>query len=204
QPKIYVFRKSSYFTCAEDYQVIGVDYTLLELDVSKNHTLYSYEKDRGPRFEYKTRDNEKLSKPIHFCTPFTDRQKGFCVKKQSFPNGCSCEQVGVDRFRLKANFTVTAKEMSNGILSLTWPDKRGVLRYDYNLPEVRTRPINHSEWQLLCFSNVMLLKVSILPIKYAKTIYNLCIELQSHVSIRHDQQQLKYKPQVKVYKKPLP
>ncbi|GFO27322.1 hypothetical protein PoB_005382700 [Plakobranchus ocellatus] len=30
--------------------------------------------------------------------------------------------------------------MSNGILSLTWPDKLGVLRYDYNLPEVRTRP----------------------------------------------------------------
>ncbi|GFO27316.1 hypothetical protein PoB_005382100 [Plakobranchus ocellatus] len=140
QPKIYVFRKSSYFTCAEDYQVLGVDYTLLELDVSKSNSLYSYEKDRGPRFEYKTRDNGKLSKPMHFCTPFTDRQKGFCVTKQSFPNGCSCEKVGVDRFRLKANFTVTAKEMSNGILSLTWPDKRGVLRYDYNLPEVKTRP----------------------------------------------------------------
>ncbi|GFO42958.1 hypothetical protein PoB_006946300 [Plakobranchus ocellatus] len=139
QPKIYVFRKSSYFTCTEDYQVLGVDYTLLELDVSKNHSVYSYEKDRGPRFEYKTRENGKLSEAMHFCTPFTDSQKGFCVTKQSFPNGCGCEQVGVDRYRLKANFTVTAKEMSHGMLSLTWPGKRE-LQYEYNLPEVKARP----------------------------------------------------------------
>ncbi|GFO08839.1 hypothetical protein PoB_003534400 [Plakobranchus ocellatus] len=140
QPKIYLFRKSSYFTCTENYQVLGVDYTLLELDVSKSNSVYSYEKDRGPRFEYKTRSNGKLSEAMTFCTPFTDRQKGFCVTKQSFPNGCSCEQVGVDRYRLKANFTVTALEMSHGMLSLTWPGKRGALRYDYDLPEVKTRP----------------------------------------------------------------
>ncbi|GFO08852.1 hypothetical protein PoB_003535700 [Plakobranchus ocellatus] len=140
QPKIYVFRKSSYFTCTEDYQVLGVDYTLLELDVSKNHSLHSYEKDRGPRFEYKTRSNGKLNMAIPFCTPFTDRQNGFCVTKQSFPNGCSCEQVGVDRYRLKANFTVTTLEMSHGMLSLTWPGKRGELRYDYNLPGVKSKP----------------------------------------------------------------
>ncbi|GFO27330.1 hypothetical protein PoB_005383500, partial [Plakobranchus ocellatus] len=140
QPKIYAFRKSSYFTCAEDYQVLGVDYTLLELDVSKGHSLYSYEKDRGPRFEYKTRSNGKLSEAMPFCVPFTDGQKSFCVTKQSFPNGCSCEQVGVDRYRLKANFTVTAIEMSRGMLSLTWPGKRGAVRYDYDLPEVKTKP----------------------------------------------------------------
>ncbi|GFO27307.1 hypothetical protein PoB_005381200 [Plakobranchus ocellatus] len=140
QPKIYVFRKSSYFTCAEDYQVLGVDYTLLELDVSKGHSLYSYEKDRGPRFEYKIRSNGKLSEAKPFCTPFTDRQKGFCVTKQSFPNGCSCEQIGVDRYRLKANFTVTALEMSHGMLSLTWSGKRGAVLYDYDLPGVKTKP----------------------------------------------------------------
>ncbi|GFO06653.1 hypothetical protein PoB_003315800 [Plakobranchus ocellatus] len=145
QPKMYVFRKNSYFTCTEDYQVLGVDYTLLELDVSKSHSVYSYEKDRGPSFEYKTRSNGKLSEAMPFCTPFTDRQQGFCVTKQSFPNGCSCEQVGVDRYRLKANFTVTALEMSHGMLSLIWPGKRGAVRYDYDLPEVKTAPIREEK-----------------------------------------------------------
>ncbi|GFN91857.1 hypothetical protein PoB_001836300, partial [Plakobranchus ocellatus] len=145
EPKIYVFRKSSYFTCTEDYQVLGVDYTLLELDVSKNHSSYNYEGDQGPRFEYKIRSNGKFSEAKTFCRPFADRQKGFCVPKQSFPNGCSCEQVGVDRYRLSANFTVTALDMSRGMLSLTWPGKRGALRYDYNLPEVKTRPTREQE-----------------------------------------------------------
>ncbi|GFO03058.1 hypothetical protein PoB_002956300 [Plakobranchus ocellatus] len=140
KPEIYVFRKSSYFTCTEGYQVLGVDYTLLELDVTKKHSVYSYEKDRGPRFEYKTKSNGKLSEAMTFCTPFGLPQSGFCVAKESFPNGCSCEQVGVDRYRLKANFTVTALEMSQGMLSLTWPGKQGSLRYDYDLPEVKMRP----------------------------------------------------------------
>ncbi|GFN94386.1 hypothetical protein PoB_002089200 [Plakobranchus ocellatus] len=145
KPKIYVFRKSSYFTCTEDYQVLGVDYTLLELDVSKSNSLFSYEKDRGPRFEYKIRNNGKLSEAMPFCTPFTVPPNGFCVAKESFPNGCSCEQVGDDRYRLKANFTITALEMSHGMLSLTWSGNQGAVQYDYDLPEVKTRPAREKE-----------------------------------------------------------
>ncbi|GFN89091.1 2-acylglycerol o-acyltransferase 2 [Plakobranchus ocellatus] len=124
----------------EDYQVIGLDYTLLEFDVSKKRSPYTYGKDLGPRFEYKTRSNGKLSQAIPFCSPFTTDQNRLCVTKQFFPNGCSCKRIGKDRYRLSANFSVTAKEMSHGMLSLIWPGGRGAFRHDYDLPEVRSRP----------------------------------------------------------------
>ncbi|GFO27328.1 hypothetical protein PoB_005383300 [Plakobranchus ocellatus] len=140
EPKIKEIQITPSYNCTLDYQVVGVDYTILELDVSGNSSRYSFEKDVWPRFEYKTRRNGKLSKAILFCTPFQIPQNGFCVTKQSFPNGCSCEQVGKDAFRLRANFTIRIKEMSHGQISLTWPGKRGPLRYDYDLPEVKKRP----------------------------------------------------------------
>ncbi|GFO03054.1 hypothetical protein PoB_002955900 [Plakobranchus ocellatus] len=213
QPNITKFQITPSFNCTLDYQVEGVDYTILELDVFGNSSRYSFKKDVWPRFEYKTRRNGKLSKATLFCTPFTIpqngfcvtkdsfpngcsckhirndtfrlianfslrsqemshgqisltwpgkfgpvrydyesaevkgkvSQNGFCVTKESFPNGCSCEQVGVDRYRLKANFTATTKEMSHGMLSLTWPGVQGGVRYDYDLPEVKTRPTRERE-----------------------------------------------------------
>ncbi|GFO12218.1 hypothetical protein PoB_003872300, partial [Plakobranchus ocellatus] len=139
EPEIKVFQIEPFFNCATDYQVIGKDYTLLELDVSGNSSRYSFEKDLWPRFEYKTRRNGKLSKSTLFCTPFTIPQNGFCVTKDSFPNGCSCEYVGKETFRLRANFTININEMSQGQISLTWRGKHGPVRYDYDLPEIKSK-----------------------------------------------------------------
>ncbi|GFO08825.1 hypothetical protein PoB_003533000 [Plakobranchus ocellatus] len=139
QPEIKVFQITPFFTCAVDYHVEGEDYIIVELDVSGNSSRYSFEKDVWPRFEYKTR-NGKLSKAMQFCTPFTVPQNGFCVTKPSFPNACSCEQVGKDSFRLRANFTLRSQELSHGQISLTWPGKFGPVRYVDDLPEVKKRP----------------------------------------------------------------
>ncbi|GFO29971.1 hypothetical protein PoB_005647600 [Plakobranchus ocellatus] len=139
-PKIRKFRSRSFFNCSQDYQVLGEDYTLLELIVFQDNSVYSYEKDLWPRFEYKNRTNGKLSKPITFCTPFSARPNSSCVTKEFFPNGCSCKQVDMERYLLAANFTATALETSRGVLSLTWPGPNGPTRYEYNLPEVRIRP----------------------------------------------------------------
>ncbi|GFN74890.1 endonuclease-reverse transcriptase [Plakobranchus ocellatus] len=136
-PEIKVIQIEPSFNCFADYQVVGEDYTILELDVSGNSSRYSFEKDLWPRFEYKTRRNGSLSNATLFCTPFTIPQNGFCVTKDSFPDGCSCEQVGNGTFRLRANFTITEKEMSNGTISLAWPGKRGLVRYDFDAPEVK-------------------------------------------------------------------
>ncbi|GFO33592.1 hypothetical protein PoB_006009700 [Plakobranchus ocellatus] len=72
-----------------------------------------------------------------FCTPFSARQNRFCVTKKFFPKGCSCKKVDTDKYRVMANFTVTAEEMSHGVLSLTWPGSNGSKRYEHNLMEVR-------------------------------------------------------------------
>ncbi|GFO08837.1 hypothetical protein PoB_003534200 [Plakobranchus ocellatus] len=140
EPNITSFQITPSFNCTLEYQVESVDYTILELDVSDNSSRYSFKKDVWPRFEYKTRRNGKLSKAILFCTPFTIPQNEFCVTKQSFPNSCSCEHVGKDTFRLRANFTIKSQDMSHGQISLTWPGRKGPVRYDYNLPKVKMRP----------------------------------------------------------------
>ncbi|GFO02984.1 hypothetical protein PoB_002948900 [Plakobranchus ocellatus] len=139
QPEIKVFQIEPFFNCVTDYQVVGKDYTLLELDVSGNSSRYSFEKDLWPRFEYKTRRNGKLGKAMLFCIPFAVPQNGFCVTKDSFPNGCSCEHIGNDTFRLSANVSPISQEISQGQISLTWPGKFGPVRYDYDLPEVNTK-----------------------------------------------------------------
>ncbi|GFN90183.1 hypothetical protein PoB_001668900 [Plakobranchus ocellatus] len=140
EPEIKVFQIKPIVNCALDYQVVGEDYTLLDLDVSGNSSRYSFEKDLWPRFEYKTRRNGMLSKTMLFCTPFTIPQNGFCVAKDSFPNACSCEKVGKDTFRLRANFSLRSQEISKGQISLTWPGKFGPVRYEYALPEVKMKP----------------------------------------------------------------
>ncbi|GFO08855.1 hypothetical protein PoB_003536000 [Plakobranchus ocellatus] len=140
EPKIEEVRVTPSFNCTREYQVEGVDYTILELDVFGNSSRYSFKKDVWPRFEYKARTSGRLSKAALFCTPFSIPQNGFCVTKQSFPNACSCEQVGKDKFRLRANVTIRIKEMSQGQISLTWPGKLGPVRYDYDLPEVKKKP----------------------------------------------------------------
>ncbi|GFO11831.1 hypothetical protein PoB_003833600 [Plakobranchus ocellatus] len=129
-----------YVRCTINYQVVGKDYTLLELDVSGNISRYSFEKDFWPRYEYKTRRNGILTKAMLFCKPFAVTQNGFCLTKQSFPNNCSCEQIGKDTFRLKANVLLTSQEMSHGQVSLIWPGKHGPVRFDYDLHEVKNKP----------------------------------------------------------------
>ncbi|GFN79495.1 hypothetical protein PoB_000600100 [Plakobranchus ocellatus] len=140
EPKIKEVSVTPSFICTLDFQVEGVDYTILDLDMSGNSSRYSFKKDVWPRLEYKTRRNGKFSKAILFCTPFTIPQNGFCVTKQSFPNACSCEHVGKDTFRLRANFSLRSVEMSHGQIFLIWPGKYGPVRYNYDLPEVRKKP----------------------------------------------------------------
>ncbi|GFO07988.1 hypothetical protein PoB_003449300 [Plakobranchus ocellatus] len=120
-----------------DYQVDGEDYTILEVDVSGNSSRYSFKKDLWPRFEYKARKNGKLSPAVFFCAPLSH---GSCVTNQSLPNNCSCEYVGHDTFRLRANITMRSKELSYGQISLTWPGTKGPLRYDFDVPEVKIKP----------------------------------------------------------------
>ncbi|GFO29970.1 nuclease harbi1, partial [Plakobranchus ocellatus] len=141
EPEIEVFQIKPSFNCARRYQVVGEDFTILELDVSGNSSRYSFKKGVWPRFEYKTQINGKLSQPMPLCTPFAEPINGFCVTKHSFPNGCSCENVGVDRYRLRANVTATSTRMSDAIIFLTWPGKYGPKQYNYSLPEIKMKPM---------------------------------------------------------------
>ncbi|GFN96495.1 hypothetical protein PoB_002300100 [Plakobranchus ocellatus] len=140
EPNIKNVQITPSFSCTFEYQI--QDYTILRLDLSGNSSRYSFKKDVWPRFEYRARKNGKLNKAMLFCTPFTIPQNGFCVRKDFFPNGCSCEHVGKDTFRLRANLTIWGEEMSVGVISLAWPGPKTTVRYDYDLSKFETTPGN--------------------------------------------------------------
>ncbi|GFO33613.1 hypothetical protein PoB_006011800 [Plakobranchus ocellatus] len=134
-PEIKLIHSKSSFSCAPYYQVVGMDYTTLELEVSGNSSAYSFKQDLWPRFEYKTLINGTFGQPVPFCTPFSARRHGFCVTRMFFPDDCSCEQVDTDKYRVTVNFTMPTTAMSQGILALTWPGKQAPgVQYEHRLP----------------------------------------------------------------------
>ncbi|GFO12291.1 hypothetical protein PoB_003879600, partial [Plakobranchus ocellatus] len=138
KPNLEIVRNVSSFNCSDEYLVVGKDFITFEVDVSGNNSDYSLKKYSWPVFyrEIVNWKNEiatiKDFKPI--CAPFTTPGNGFCVKRD---DGCSCEEIRPQVYRVGVTYTVESIVESQGRLSLIWLSKNNPMEAYANLPAIK-------------------------------------------------------------------
>ncbi|GFO39689.1 hypothetical protein PoB_006619400 [Plakobranchus ocellatus] len=138
KPNLEIVRNVSSFNCSDEYLVVGKDFITFEVDVSGNNSDYSLKKYSWPVFyrEIVNWKNEiatiKDFKPI--CAPFTTPGNGFCVKRD---DGCSCEEIRPQVYRVSVTYTVESIVESQGRLSLIWLSKNHYMEAYANIPAIK-------------------------------------------------------------------
>ncbi|GFO39690.1 hypothetical protein PoB_006619500 [Plakobranchus ocellatus] len=153
QPSMTIVKIVSSFLCTDRYLVVGLDSVTFELELSGNFSIYSYKQFHWPEFKLQkwTKGNAKLTSDKLVCSPFTRPENGFCVKSDicapfttpengfcvKRDDGCSCEEIRPQVYRVGVTYTVESIVESQGRLSLIWLSKNNHMEAYANLPAIK-------------------------------------------------------------------
>ncbi|KAK3784379.1 hypothetical protein RRG08_010445 [Elysia crispata] len=129
--KMELLSFQSSFTDNEDFLVAGEDTTVLQIEVSGNNSVHSFDEKNGPKFYYTTTDGVSHEA----CTGF-DPATGSCRKRTGVRDACSCEMKTSTKYWLSYSKTA-AVDTSKATVYLLWPGRPDLRSDDYTFPEIR-------------------------------------------------------------------
>ncbi|GFO36325.1 hypothetical protein PoB_006283000 [Plakobranchus ocellatus] len=133
QPSLDVVQSSHSSSCNDEYLVVGVDNITFEVDVSGNNSEFTFGISISPEFSRELANNDPSTSKF-LCSPFGSTQNTFCV--QDVTDGCSCQILSPNVFRVKNVYTVEAVNESRGRIRLIWRSIDNSIAVFHDIPEV--------------------------------------------------------------------